>query len=244
MRNRVIQCLLALGLVVAGCSATETIVERAGTSATSESIAGPTTAPAAASPAESNDATESTADDKAEVDEEEALAATAHLEAMALTIEEMPAGWFEMPATATGEATSFCPDSDVSIDIDSAEWPSVEYQFGETAFGPLLAHVVMEAPDAETASQLIEQTAAAVAACPAWTDSGGSYELMPVTYPAAGDEHFAARMFGDSAGVIASFDVVLIREDVIVSLLFAGGLGSTADEALVAEWMATLDERD
>jgi hypothetical protein len=167
-----------------------------------------------------------------------------------ITLDDMPTGWSpsaeDDEEEDSGEGGS-CLDSVFNSSSDlfasNSDVPTAEASFSQSDFGPFLGAAV--ATEVEQADELFEGLAERFAACDGTTDDQGyTYAVLPVSFPALGDDTFATRIDGEGNGSFPiSMMLVLARVDDVVIFTFGAAVMGAYDAALVEQATRTMVDR-
>lgn len=168
--------------------------------------------------------------------------------AVILKLEDLPAGWSEMPpdTESEDEESDDCFDEayrEAGLDADAFDQsgaPLAESDFSQSMTGPFLSAVVTQLEDADEIFELLPD---AFAACDGDIDSdGATSSILPVNFPVLGDDTFAVRIDVTTEFFPISALFAAARKGDIVVIALNGGFGGT-DAALVEASLQTMLDR-
>lgn len=249
--GRAAAMLCSAAFVLAGCSGGDdqarTVPEPSVTAESSTSS--PDEAPAA-SPTKTEAATSSTPSEavpspsptEATSGSAEPEGDAAELEAIVLTLDDMPSGWTTDPEIASDDDDSagglgLCGVEDADLDVDDTDGESVDAGFKQSDFGPFVLNSVASLPSSEQAAEALDSFLDAASQCSEWTETDEegvetTYSISPLSFDNVGDDTIAFRISADAEGFPLTIDMVTWHDGPLASIVALVGLGGTEPEIL------------
>lgn len=154
------------------------------------------------------------------------------------TIQDMPAGWSQEPASTDDEVD---PNDCMDAAFASTGTDSAEVGFSQSQTGPFLVFGV----DQKDAVGDLQELSTKIAACDGYTDSdGNTWSIRPLSFPKIGDETLAFRADGSGASFPVTASVVFVQANDLVFMAAAAAImGPPPDAELIVDILRAMELR-